>query len=85
MNLCPAPLPHAQLLTLTDAHQLLQRLPHLARLELGAESSLDPRVCQALADHPGLQLSFTWGDTESEGSTSDTSDGEEEEWGSGAE
>ena len=58
---------------------LLQRLPRLAQLELGAEALLAPRVRRVLQGlHPGLQLSFTWGDTESEGTTSSGSDWEEE-------
>lgn len=69
------------MLTFEDARQLLERLPQLTRLELGAESLLLPRVRQALLEgRPGLQLSFTWGDTESEGTSSGSgSDSEDED------
>ncbi len=76
---------HTQVLTLADARLLLGRLPQLSRLELGAESLLAPRVHRALLEgRPDLQLSFTWGDTESEGTSSSTSSsssssGEDEE------
>lgn len=55
-------------------------LPQLVRLELGAESLLAPRVRRALLEEqPHLQLSFTWGDTESEGTTSGSDSGSEDE------
>ncbi|PRW58222.1 3-oxoacyl-ACP reductase [Chlorella sorokiniana] len=67
-------------LTSAEARRLLSRLPQLVRLELGAESLLTPRVRQTLLEgRPDLQLSFTWGETESEGTTSGSSSEEEED------
>lgn len=75
------------MLTLLDVRCVLTHLPRLARLELGAASLLPPRVERALLEaQPDLELSFTWGDTSSEGtSTSDeegTSSESSEEEGS---
>ncbi|KAL4436656.1 hypothetical protein ABPG75_003795 [Micractinium tetrahymenae] len=65
--------------TLADARELLESAAALAELQLGAESLLAPRVRDALLQgRPGLRLQLTWGDTESEGTTSSCSDGEDE-------
>ena len=68
------PLAPLQVLNLIDARSVLAQLPHLSRLELGEASLLLPRVHRMLLDaHPQLEVTFTWGDTGSEGSSSSSS------------
>lgn len=64
-------LPAVQVLTPADVRCVLSHLPRLARLELGAASLLPPRVQSMLLEaFPDLELTFTWGDTSSEGTSS---------------